>query len=223
MLMVIPQLLTDDEVKTLAGLAETARFSDGRASAGGYLKGAKNNLQMEATQEQNALLQNTMLGALQRCTQFHDFTVPRHIAAFRINRYRVGMAYGSHLDNPLIGDSETLRSDISMTVFLSDPASYDGGELRLETPFGVEEAKLFPGDAVVYATVVPHEVVEITRGVRVAVIGWLQSYVRDPARRQILYDMNRARQKLRETGADDPALELLVKCYGNLMRMWLDG
>ena len=75
----------------------------------------------------------------------------------------------------------------------------------------------------VYATVVPHEVVEITRGVRVAVIGWLQSYVRDPARRQMLYDMNRARQKLRETGADEESLELLVKCYGNLLRMWLDG
>lgn len=133
MLIVIPQLLTDDEVKALAGLAETARFTDGRASAGGYLKGAKNNLQMEATREQQALLQNTMLGALQRCTEFHDFAVPRHIAAFRINRYRIGMAYGSHLDNPLIGDTETLRSDISMTVFLSDPASYDGGELRLET------------------------------------------------------------------------------------------
>ena len=73
------------------------------------------------------------------------------------------MAFGSHPDNPLIGDSETLRSDISMTVFLSDSASYDGGELRLETPFGAEEAKLFPGDAVVYATVVPHEVVEISR------------------------------------------------------------
>ncbi|MCH8925577.1 MAG: 2OG-Fe(II) oxygenase [Proteobacteria bacterium] len=86
------------------------------------------------------------------------------------------MASGSHPDNPLIGDSETLRSDISMTVFLSDSASYDGGELRLETPFGAEEAKLFPGDAVVYATVVPHEAVEIARGVRVAVIGWLQSY-----------------------------------------------
>ncbi len=223
MLIVIPQLLTDDEVKTLAGLAETARFTDGRASAGGYLKGAKNNLQMEATQEQQALLQNTLLGALQRCTEFHDFAVPRHIAAFRINRYRVGMAYGSHLDNPLLGDTETLRSDISMTVFLSDPASYDGGELRLETPFGVEEAKLFPGDAVVYATVVPHEVVEVTRGVRVAVVGWLQSYVRDPARRQILYDMNRARQRLRDTGADQEAVERLVRCYGNLMRMWLDG
>ena len=223
MLMVIPQLLTDDEVKALAGLAETARFTDGRASAGGYLKGAKNNLQMEATQEQHALLQNTMLGALQRSIPFHDFAVPRHIADFRINRYEVGMAYGSHLDNPLIGDSETLRSDISMTVFLSDPASYDGGELRLETPFGVEEAKLFPGDAVVYATVVPHEVVEVTRGVRVAVIGWLQSYVRDPAQRQILYDMNRARQRLRDTGADQEAVERLVRCYGNLMRMWLDG
>ncbi len=223
MLIVIPQLLTDGEVKSLAGLAETARFTDGRASAGGYLKGAKNNLQMEATQEQQALLQNTLLGALQRCTEFHDFAVPRHIAAFRINRYRVGMAYGSHLDNPLIGDTETLRSDLSMTVFLSDPASYDGGELRLETPFGVEEAKLFPGDAVVYATVVPHEVVEVTRGVRVAVVGWLQSYVRDPARRQILYDMNRARQRLRDTGADQEAVERLVRCYGNLMRMWLDG
>ncbi len=152
MLIVIPQLLSDGEVKALAGLAETARFSDGRASAGGYLKGAKNNLQMEATQEQQALLQNTMLGALQRCTEFHDFAVPRHIGAFRINRYQIGMTYGSHLDNPLIGDTQTLRSDISMTVFLSDPASYDGGELRLETPFGVEEAKLFPGDAVVYAT-----------------------------------------------------------------------
>ncbi len=90
-------------------------------------------------------------------------------------------------------------------------------------PSGVEEAKLFPGDAVVYATVAPHEVVKVTRGVRVAVIGWLQSYVRDPAQRQILYDMNRARQNLRESGADRESVELLVKCYGNLMRIWLDG
>ena len=223
MLIVLPQLLTEDEVKRLAELAETATFTDGRASAGGFLKGAKNNLQMEGTEEQRALLQNTMLGALNRCTEFQDFTLPRYMADFRINRYEVGMAYRSHLDNPLIGDTRTMRSDLSLTVFLSDPASYDGGELRMETPFGVEEAKLFPGDAVVYATVVAHAVAQITRGVRLAVIGWLQSYVRDPAQRQILYDMNRARQRLRDTGADQEAVERLVKCYGNLMRMWLDG
>ncbi|MFQ5774680.1 MAG: Fe2+-dependent dioxygenase [Kiloniellaceae bacterium] len=223
MLLVVPQLLNAEEVRTLLGLAEQARFVDGRASSGSYLAGAKKNLQIDPSEQQAALLDRTMLGALNRCVEFHDFALPRHHAAFRINRYEVGMEYGRHLDNPLIGDTHTLRSDISVTAFLSDPESYDGGELRLDTPFGVEQAKLFAGDAVFYATVVPHEVARVTRGVRLAVIGWVQSYVRDPARRQILYDMNRAREKLRRTGADDEAIQLLVKSYGNLMRMWLDG
>lgn len=188
MLIVVPQLLNEAEVRSLVELAGQGRFGDGRSSSGAYLSSAKNNLQLEPTEAQRTLLQNTMLGALQRSIEFQDFTVPRHIAAFRINRYDVGMKYARHLDNPLIGDTQTMRSDVSMTVFLNDPADYDGGELRMETPFGFEEAKMFPGDAVIYATVVPHEVAEVTRGARLAVIGWLQSYIRDPAQRQILYD-----------------------------------
>lgn len=223
MILVVPQILNDSELRTLTDLAARSQFTDGRGSAGSYLAEAKHNLQMVASQEQTAALHQLVVPALQRCVAFHDFAIPRHLSGFRINRYDVGMEYRRHLDNPLIGDQQTVRSDISVTLFLSDPDSYDGGELRLETPYGVEEAKLFPGDALFYATVVPHEVVKVTRGVRLAVIGWIQSYVRDPAHRQILHDLNRARQQLRRTGADEEAVELLVKSYGNLLRMWLDG
>lgn len=225
MLIVAHQFLTNDEVKTLTGLAAQGRFSDGRASSGKHLSEAKRNLQMAPTDEQAAVLNKTMLGALQRCTEFHDFAFPRHIAAIRINRYDEGMAYGTHLDSPLLGDQQdlTVRSDISFTVFLSGPDSYDGGELRMQTPFGAEEVKLFAGDAVIYATVVPHEVVEVTRGSRLAVIGWAQSFVRDPAQRQILYDLNKAREALRQSGADPASVDRLVKCFSNLMRMWTEG
>jgi len=223
MLLVVPQLLNAEEVRALRELAQHGRFTDGRSSSGSHLSEAKQNLQMLPSDEQMAALNKIVMGALSRCVAFHDFAIPRHTSGFRINRYDVGMAYGKHLDNPILGDMGSLRSDISMTAFLSDPGSYDGGELRLETPYGIEDVKLPVGDAVIYATVVPHEVVRVTRGSRLAVIGWLQSHIRDPAQRQILYDMNRAREALRQTGADEDAIKLLVKTYGNLMRMWMDG
>ena len=132
------------------------------------------------------------------------------------------MEYGSHLDNPIMvrPNDNPLRTDLSMTLFLSDPESYEGGELSLETPFGPQNLKLSAGDAVVYSTIFRHRVVKVTQGTRLAVVGWIESMVSDERKRQILFDLWRVRQTLKES--PDQALTHLETSFVNLSKMWCE-
>ena len=220
MLLCIPQLLDPKEVRQLQDLAVQGRFADGRATAGDRVGDVKHNEQLEPTKEQAAQLGAILSRAVQHSETCRFFAYPRRMTAPRISRYVPGMEYGSHLDNPIMvrPNENPLRTDLSMTLFLSDPESYQGGELSLETPFGPQNLKLPAGDAVVYSTTLRHRVVQVTEGTRLAVVGWIESMVSDERKRQILFDLWRVRQTLKET--PDQAMTHLETSFVNLSKMW---
>ena len=163
MLLRIPQLLNDDEVTVLRDLAARGTFIDGRETAGQPLHGVKSNEQLKFTRDQVKLVNETLKAAMGRSSMLQFFAWPRRVNTPLISRYTPGMEYGSHLDNPILFDreGEPMRSDLSVTVFLSDAESYDGGALSLETPFGPQTVKLAAGSAVVYATTLRHRVTPV--------------------------------------------------------------
>jgi PKHD-type hydroxylase len=220
MLIRISEFLDPEAVGRLRDLATSGRFVDGRASAGGRVAGVKRNEQFEPNKEQAAVLGAVLSKAVQNNETFRFFAYPRRMTAPLISRYDVGMEYGSHLDNPIMvrANENPLRTDLSMTVFLSDPDSYQGGELSLETPFGPQSLKLPAGDAVVYSTTFRHRVVEVAAGSRLVVVGWIESMVSDERKRQILFDLWRVRQTLKES--PDQALSHLETSFVNLSKMW---
>jgi PKHD-type hydroxylase len=220
MLIRISEFLDPEAVGRLRDLATSGRFVDGRATAGDRVAGVKRNEQLEPSKEQAAVLSAVLSKAVQNNETFRFFAYPRRMTAPRISRYDVGMEYGSHLDNPIMvrANDNPLRTDLSMTVFLSDPDSYQGGELSLETPFGPQSLKLPAGDAVVYSTTFRHRVVEVTAGTRLVVVGWIESMVSDERKRQILFDLWRVRQTLKES--PDQALSHLETSFVNLSKMW---
>ncbi|MDX1418139.1 MAG: Fe2+-dependent dioxygenase [Candidatus Promineifilaceae bacterium] len=220
MLIRISQFLDPKAVRQLQDVAMSGRFADGRATAGDRVASVKRNEQLEPNKEQAAVLSSVLSQAVQNNETFRFFAYPRRMTAPRISRYEVGMEYGSHLDNPIMvrANDNPLRTDLSMTLFLSDPESYQGGELCLETPFGPQNMKLPAGDAVVYSTTFRHRVVEVTAGTRLVVVGWIESMVSDERKRQILFDLWRVRQTLKET--PDQALTHLETSFVNLSKMW---
>jgi PKHD-type hydroxylase len=145
------------------------------------------------------------------------------VAAPYYARYTAGMRYGDHVDDPIMGtDGQLYRSDVSITVFLNEPSAYDGGELAISTPFGEQLVKLPPGDAVMYPSSSRHRVAEVTRGERLVAVTWLQSLVRDPARRELLHELNTVRERLLAADAESEDAKLVNKSYVNLVRMWGD-
>jgi PKHD-type hydroxylase len=173
----------------------------------------KRNLQLELGSPLHAELSELVKKALNASEQFKQLTLPRRVSQFLFSRYEVGMAYGAHTDDAL-RSHELLRTDIAVTVFLSDPESYDGGALVV----GNQSLRLAPGDAVVYPASTIHRVSEVTRGERLAVVFWVQSLVRDAAQREILFSLHDVIGKL-ENAAQ--SLEL-SRVHQNLQRMWLE-
>jgi len=138
------------------------------------------------------------------------------------NRYEPGMHYGEHLDNPLMGANTPIRTDVSVTIFLSDPATYDGGELMLQTDAGVKTFRGNAGDAFAYPSNLFHQVTAVTRGIRIVAVTWAQSIIRDPAQRRILYDLGQTIERLQGESPANPCLPLVQKSQMNLVRMWAD-
>jgi PKHD-type hydroxylase len=135
------------------------------------------------------------------------------------SRYQPGHAYGTHVDNALIGG---VRTDVSFTLFLADPAAYEGGELIIDTPSGEEAFKLPPGSIVTYPATTLHRVAEVIRGERLAAAGWVRSHVRDAAQRELLFDLETARRRLFDREGKTAEADLLAKCAANLLRMWCE-
>jgi PKHD-type hydroxylase len=147
---------------------------------------------------------------------------PKQVRGILFSRYEPGMRYGNHVDNAIMGQANPWRSDVAFPIFLGDPADYDGGELVIESPLGVQEVKLAAGEAVVYPSSSVHRVAEVTRGQRLAAIGWAQSQVRDPAQREILYDLERIKRLLADRLPDAAETDWAFKTQANLLRMWAD-
>lgn len=194
------------------------KFADGARSAGWHAREVKRNEQIR-----HPALAERVLGALRSHALFQAAALPLRIGTPLFSRYTEGMSYGNHVDNALMPQSgQTLRSDMALTLFLSDPADYEGGELVLELHDGDRRYKLPAGQAVLYPATTLHRVEPVTRGVRLAAVLWVQSFVRDPGQREILFDLDRARRQLWERSGrrTTPEFELVSKSYANLLRRW---
>ena len=221
--MVLPEVLTETERTTIAAALAAANFGDGKRTAGWHAQSVKQNLQLATTDPIGDQVQAIIAAALQRHRLFQSVVRPRRVRPMLLNRYDVGMAYGDHTDNALMPDGgDWLRSDVSMTLFLNSPEDYAGGELVIETSLGAECFKLAAGSAIVYPSGTLHQVRAVTQGVRLAAVTWIQSWVRDPAQREILFDLDTARQVMFAQGGKSAEFDLVSKSLSNLLRQWAE-
>jgi len=223
MLVTIPEVLNKDDIRVILELIKTANFREGTSSAGSEARRVKNNHEMFISEVETQRLNNLVMGKLVRNPDYIAAAFASKIAAPYYARYSKGMYYGNHVDDPVMGPAnQRYRSDISITVFLTEPETYEGGELVIQTAFGEQRVKLSAGDAILYPSSSTHQVTEVTQGERIVAVTWLQSTVRDPAKREILYNLSKARKALLLTSPESKELELLSNSYVNLLRMWTD-
>lgn len=220
MFHVIDNLLKKDELAVVRAEAEMLKFVNGERTAGTAAIKVKHNLQ--APEFAKTETYKLVARKLAQSGEFQAAALPARMSGLLISKYQPGMAYGRHVDNPVI-DGGRIRSDIAMTLFLSEPESYDGGELEICVGSGANNLlryKLTAGSMILYPAHHLHNVAEITSGTRLAIIGWVQSLVRDPLQRQILYDLSRVRKNLRDNDGNLPDLPHLERAASNLLRMW---
>jgi PKHD-type hydroxylase len=225
MLLQVPDVLTAEQVAHTRQALQGAEWADGRITAGYQSAQAKHNEQLPETSPVAQQLGELILGALQRSPLFLSAALPLKVFPPLFNRYAGGQSFGSHVDNAIRqvrGTPHRVRTDLSATLFLSAPESYDGGELVIEDTYGVHEVKLPAGDLVLYPASSLHLVRPVTRGTRVASFFWIQSMVRDDGQRTLLYDLDRAAQQVHRDLPDSPAAVQLTGVYHNLLRRWAD-
>lgn len=224
MLLVIENVLDAGEVSLFSDRLARANWIDGAATAGSRSVAVKQNLQLGSDDADAIELRNRILARLGRHPEFVSASLAETIWPPVFNCYREGGHYGTHSDAALMRlpqGGPTMRSDVSATVFLSDPASYDGGELLIEGPFGAQAVKLEAGDIVLYPSSSLHRVAPVTRGARICAITWIQSAVPDAAAREMLYDLDLSIRALSPgRTADDPDIDRLIHVYQNLLRRW---
>lgn len=217
----LPQLLAPDVAARVAAALADAPFSDGRATAHGGARDAKRNQQLEPAHPLAREHGATLVAALNRSERFMSLALPHTILPFTFARYEVGMAYGDHLDLPVVGTpSGPLRTDLSLTVFLSSPDAYDGGELVIPGDDGPRWIKGGPGDAFLYPSDTLHHVAPITRGQRLVAITWIQSLVPDAEQRAILAGIGDSVIAMHTAGAPDAAVTRLRQVQHKLLRRW---
>ncbi len=230
MLLHIPHVLGIDELRSVQSLILEAHWQDGRMTAGSQSAQVKNNLQLEETLPQAEQARHIVSLALARHPQFITGALPKTVYPPLFNRYAgTHNAFGDHIDNAVRTHATSerhVRTDISCTLFLSDPSSYDGGELVVQDTYGQQRLKFAAGDAVLYPGTSVHRVEPVTRGERLACFFWVQSMVRDDTQRRLLYDMDMAilalRQQAKHDREDSSEVVKLTGCYHNLLRMWAD-
>jgi PKHD-type hydroxylase len=216
-------LITADELQILVESLSQAEFVDGKTTAGWHAKLVKNNAQLEKSSDLAIELDTIVKKALERNLLLKTAVQPRIIHSLLFSRYEKGMSYGSHTDNALMGKQNFWRSDVSFTVFLNSPASYEGGELVIETMGGDRSYKLEAGAAIVYPSSSLHQVEPVTKGMRLVAVGWIQSLVRDPSKREILFDLDAVRRSIFAKEGKTIEFDLLSKTHSNLLRMWAEG
>jgi len=223
MLLTIPGLLNQAQLEKIHQVLAAATFVDGRLTAGFAAARVKDNLEMQADPERMKLLIRIIMSSLGHNETFRFGALPHRVADPIFSRYEPGMTYGDHVDDPIMGSSgPRFRADVSMTVFLNAPETYDGGELVIRTSFGEKRMKRTAGDAVVYPSSSLHQVAPVTRGERLAALTWIQSYVRDPAQRELLYELNLAREKMLKEAPGAETTGYVDRSYANLLRMWAE-
>lgn len=222
MFLQLSQVLASTPLSRLRQLCEHAPFADGQVSAGWHARIVKANEQLHdpAAQAEAAQL---LVQALDAQPVFRAAVLPRLYGPVLLARYRPGMHYGTHIDEPLLGRNPPIRSDVALTVFLDPTDAYDGGELVLEGVDGERAVKLAAGDAFVYPATTLHRVAAVTRGERHVLVAWVQSHVRDAACREMLFDLDRAGRGIFEREGKSEHFDLVMKTRANLIRRWADG
>jgi PKHD-type hydroxylase len=223
MLLRIQNLLNPAQLDKIHQVLADAEFVDGRLTAGFAAARVKHNQEMRQEPKRMELLVRILMSSLGHNETFRFGVLPHRVADPIIARYQPGMTYGDHVDDPIMGSTgPRFRTDVSMTTFLDPPEDYAGGELVIRTSFGDRRVKLAAGDAVVYPSSSLHRVAEVTRGQRTVALTWIQSYVRDPARRELLYELNLARECLLREAPGAEHTGHVDRSYANLVRMWSD-
>lgn len=225
MMLHVPGVLTPDEVAEIRRAIDAAEWVDGRHTVG--LQGAqvKRNRQLPEAGELSLRLGQRLLQRLEQHPLFVSAALPLRFVPPLFNRYEGGEHYGLHVDGSVRGVPGTslkLRTDVSCTLFLCDPADYDGGELEVMDTYGAHEVKLPAGDLILYPSSSLHRVMPVTRGARVCSFFWLQSMVRDVGQRTLLFELDQNIQRLRALHGDTPEVLSLTGNYHNLLRMWAD-
>jgi PKHD-type hydroxylase len=225
MMVQIPGVLEADTLHRVRALILGADWVDGRVTAGHQSAEVKHNRQLPEESEAARIAGGLVLEALERCPLFFSAVLPQRVFPPLFNRYDPYMHFGPHVDNAiraLPGSAARLRTDVSATLFLSDPESYDGGELVVEDTYGSHSVKLDAGDLVAYPASSLHHVTPVTHGVRVASFFWVQSMVRDLGQRSLLFDLDMAIVAINRQLAGNPAQVVLTGVYHNLLRRWAE-
>jgi PKHD-type hydroxylase len=217
----IPSLLIKEEIESIELLISKANFVDGKLTASMAAKDVKNNLQLDANNENLSKVQQIISGALQSSPLFNIAALPKSVYPFVISKYNAGKYYGWHVDSPIMGNP-AIRTDLAMTIFLSDPSTYEGGELLIQQNGNVSSFKPAKGDAILYPCQYLHCVNEIKSGERLAAVTWIQSNVKNPEQRQLLYQLNQVHASLYAQAPNAAETNLLLQMHSNLFRMWAD-
>ncbi len=224
MILCIADMLPAELLQEVQAVFSSSQFVDGKQTAGWHARQVKHNRQLAANQPQVQLLQQKVLSQIAAHSVIATAALPKRFRPLLFSRYETGMSYGSHVDDAIMGRSadgaQEIRSDISFTLFLSPPDSYDGGELVIESTSGEQVFKLQAGQAVIYPSTSLHRVCEVTRGVRDAAVGWAQSYVRDAGHREMLFELDTVRRAIFRRDGKGPEFDSLSKVYSNLLRCW---
>lgn len=221
MLLLLPRVLKADELALARSWLSDAHFVDGRLSAGFVARRVKNNQEVASGSPEIERLNRVVMDNLAHHPVYRAGAMPLHAATPLYARYRPGMAYGDHLDDPIMGAEGVMyRSDIAVTVFLNPPTEYDGGELVIRTPAGDQVVKSAAGDAVLYPAGYFHHVNPVIRGERLVAVTWVQSMIRDVSRRELLYGLHAAREKLLQDAPEATVTGQVNAAYLNLIRMW---
>ena len=222
MLLTVPDVLTADQTRTCRALLDAAEWVDGKVTAGHQSALAKQNSQIPEGHPAAQQVGETILQALGRNSLFRSAALPLKVFPPLFNRYAGGQNFGTHVDNAIRthgASGQRIRTDLSCTLFFSDPADYDGGELSVEDTYGVHRVRLPAGSLVLYPSTSLHHVTPVTRGARVSSFFWLQSMVRSDEQRTLLFDLDQSIQMLEPASA--PAVKL-TGVYHNLLRQWVE-
>jgi PKHD-type hydroxylase len=222
MLLVIPDVLSQEQVASFRAALDNGQWIDGRATAGHQSALAKVNVQLAEDDPLSLRLGAIVLDALDRTPLFVSAALPRKVFPPLFNRYGMGQSFGVHVDNAIRvvkGSGARVRTDLSATLFLAAPDEYDGGELSIEGGFGLQRVKLPAGHMVLYPASSLHRVEPVTRGARIASFFWIQSMVRSDEDRATLFDLDQAIQRL---PSGHPSAIELTGVYHNLLRRWAD-
>lgn len=218
MQIVIGNVLSAEEIRIVRAALKRSRFVDGAATAGFAARMVKNNRQAEGSARSLDTVRRLVTERILGNEVFRLAVRPKALSPLLFSRYENGMHYGSHVDDALM---DGMRTDVSFTLFLSEPESYEGGELTIESAWGEETFKLGAGALLAYSATSLHRVTAVTRGVRLAAVGWARSFVRDPAQRELLFDLDTARRQIFAREGKSTEFDLISKSFANLLRMWV--